>query len=70
MFCVVSSAKSWVWLPYDPWSVFGKPFLHFIGMVPLVPQCDLVAVLIELLSSFINCSHIFRLKVDVVNQLN
>lgn len=70
MFHVASIAKCWVMLPYDPWSVFGKPFLHFISMVSLVAQYNLVAVLIELLSSFINCSHIFRLKVDVVNEVN
>lgn len=70
MVYVVSIAKCWVMLPYDPWSVFGKPFLHFINMVSLVTQCDLVVVLIELLSSFINCTHIFRLEFDMVNQLN
>lgn len=65
MFHTIFICKCWVILPYAPRSVFGKPFLDFISMVSLVTHCDLVVVVIELLSSFINCSHIFRLQVDV-----
>lgn len=48
-------------LPHDPRLVFGKPLLHFFSMVSLVTLYGLVAVLIELLSSLIYHSHIFRL---------
>lgn len=65
MFHAVSISKRWIILPQGPRSVFSKPFLDFISMVSLVTQWDLVVALIELLSSLINCSHIFRLKDDV-----
>lgn len=65
MFQAVSTCKCWVILPEDPWFVFSEPFLNFISMVSLVTQCDLVVVLTEFLSSLINCSHIFGLKVNV-----
>lgn len=48
-------------LPYDSRFKFGKPLLHFICMVSVVTLHNLV-VLIKLLSSFIYCSHVFRLE--------
>lgn len=51
-------------LPHDPRLVFCKPLFHFISMVPLVSLHGLVTVLIELLSSLINGSHVFGLKVE------
>lgn len=48
-------------LPHGTRLVFGKPLLHFFSMVSLVTLYGLVAVLIELLSSLIDHSHIFRL---------
>lgn len=48
-------------LPHDSWLVLSKPLLHFISMVPLVTLHGLVAAVIELLSSLIYHSHVFRL---------
>lgn len=58
-------------LPHDSRLVFRKAFLHFISVVPLVALHGLVAVLIELLSSLINCSHVFGLwRLTCINRVN
>lgn len=49
-------------MPQDARLVFSEPLLHFVSMVSLVTLHGLVVVLIKLLSSLINCSHVFRLE--------
>lgn len=51
-----------IFLPHNSRLVFRKTLLHFIGMVSLVTLHGLVVVLIKLLSSLIDCSHVFRLE--------
>ena len=53
-------------LPHDSRLVFSKALLHFVSMVSLVTLHGLVVVLIKLLSSLINCSHVFRLEGEII----